>query len=166
MAAEASLLGYRCTMVSSLRVKVGCRGAVAIRPLSHRKGNYQGDLATSQKTEPGSICISASAHEQVRGKVDAHFADLGEQQLKNIGRPVRAYAVNAKSGPAQVKLALPLPDKPSIVVLPFQNMSGDAEQSILPTVSLKRSSRHCHGSDSYSSSRGIRHSPTRGVQST
>jgi adenylate cyclase len=89
--------------------------------------------------EPGGICISSSAYDQVRGRVAAEFTDLGEQRLKNIERPVRAYAANSKghlgivapsalpSHPETHK-PLPLPDKPSIAVLPFQNMSGDPEQ--------------------------------------
>jgi len=86
--------------------------------------------------EPGGICISSSAYEQVRGKVTVEFADLGEQRLKNIDRPVRLYAVRASSFPtetavkssAQADKPHPLRDKPSIAVLPFQNMSGDPEQ--------------------------------------
>jgi adenylate cyclase len=84
--------------------------------------------------EPGGICVSSSAHEQVRGKVLVDFADLGEQKLKNIDRPVRVYAAKSKDlgigVPAlhSVPEPLPLPDKPSIAVLPFQNMSGDPEQ--------------------------------------
>jgi TolB-like protein/tetratricopeptide (TPR) repeat protein len=78
--------------------------------------------------EPGGICISASAYEHVRGKIDVEFADTGEQQLKNIALPVRAYRVRLDRSHAQAKPALPLPDKPSIAVLPFQNMSGDPEQ--------------------------------------
>jgi adenylate cyclase len=81
--------------------------------------------------EPGGICISSSAYDQVSGKVAVEFADLGEQTLKNIARPIRAFAVRAKGGatilPSRGR-ALPLPDKPSIAVLPFQNMSGDPEQ--------------------------------------
>lgn len=77
--------------------------------------------------EPGGICISEDCYRQVRGKLDVAFEDAGEQQLKNITRPVRIYRVGsneaAKSAPA-----LPLPSKPSIAVLPFQNMSGDPEQ--------------------------------------
>jgi TolB-like protein/Tfp pilus assembly protein PilF len=76
--------------------------------------------------EPGGICISASAYDQVRGKVETDFADLGEQQLKNIARTVRVYRVPTDR--PRAKAALPLPDKPSIAVLPFQNMSGDPEQ--------------------------------------
>jgi class 3 adenylate cyclase len=84
--------------------------------------------------EPGGICISSSAYDQVRGKVGVKFADLGEQNLKNIAHPVRAYAVRAAAGPSQRDLlldareSLALPDKPSIAVLPFENMSGDHEQ--------------------------------------
>jgi TolB-like protein/class 3 adenylate cyclase len=81
--------------------------------------------------EPGGICISDDAFRQVRGKVEAEFADLGEQSLKNIARPLRAYRVGstpAASWPISPAAALPLPDKPSIAVLPFANMSGDPEQ--------------------------------------
>jgi adenylate cyclase len=81
--------------------------------------------------EPGGICISAAAHEQVRDRLDIAFDDLGERQVKNITRPVRTYriALDATSRAALPAGApLPLPDKPSIAVLPFQNMSGDPEQ--------------------------------------
>jgi adenylate cyclase len=89
--------------------------------------------------EPGGICISSSAYEQVVGKVAVEFADLGEQRLKNINRPVRAYAAKlgnrfGSAAPAALnpvsgaKKSLSLPDKPSVAVLPFQNMSGDPEQ--------------------------------------
>jgi len=81
--------------------------------------------------QPGGICLSAAAHEQVRDRLDIAFDDLGEQQVKNIARPVRTYrvALGASSRAALPAGApLPLPDKPSITVLPFQNMSGDPEQ--------------------------------------
>src|SRR5215470_2974881 len=81
--------------------------------------------------EPGGICLSAAAHEQVRDRLDLAFDDLGEQQVKNITRPVRTYAValGAPSRAARsIAARLPLPDKPSLAVLPFQNMTGDAEQ--------------------------------------
>jgi TolB-like protein/class 3 adenylate cyclase len=81
--------------------------------------------------EPGGICLSAAAHEQVRDRLDIAFDDLGEQQVKNITRPVRTYgvALGASSRAAlPVEAPLPLPDKPSLAVLPFQNMSGDPEQ--------------------------------------
>jgi adenylate cyclase len=75
--------------------------------------------------EPGGLCISEDAFRQVSGKTDVAFEDAGDQRLKNIARPVRAYRAKlAKS----IGAAPPLPDKPSIAVLPFQNMSGDPEQ--------------------------------------
>src|SRR5262249_55506520 len=80
-----------------------------------------------------------SAYDHVRGKVEVEFADLGEQRLKNIDRPVRVYAVISKghvgtvsadeaTSHSEPKKPLPLPDRPSIAVLPFQNMSGEPEQ--------------------------------------
>jgi len=78
--------------------------------------------------EPGGICISEDAFRQVRGRVDVEFEDIGEQSLKNIARPLRVYRVLLQR-PGQTRgQALPLPDKPSIAVLPFANMSGDPEQ--------------------------------------
>ena len=65
--------------------------------------------------------------DQVRDKVEFGFEDLGEQQVKNITRPVRVYRIPLAET-ARTKAPLPLPDKPSLAVLPFQNMTGDAEQ--------------------------------------
>jgi TolB-like protein/Tfp pilus assembly protein PilF len=83
--------------------------------------------------EPGGICISSSAYDHVRGKVGIEFADLGEQNLKNISRPVRAYAAipDGCSPAIQADGLRPSPLPPprlSIVVLPFANLSGDPEQ--------------------------------------
>jgi adenylate cyclase len=81
--------------------------------------------------EPGGICVSAIVRDQVGGRLDCVFEDLGEHSLKNIARPVRVYCVGPRaSGPhAGGTPALPaLPDKPSIAVLPFENLSGDPEQ--------------------------------------
>jgi TolB-like protein len=80
--------------------------------------------------EPGGICVSEDAYRQVQSKVSVEFLDLGEQQLKNIARPVRVYKImlETPSGRKQAQRVLPLPDKPSIAVLPFQNMGGDPEQ--------------------------------------
>jgi TolB-like protein/class 3 adenylate cyclase len=81
--------------------------------------------------EPGGICVSARVQEDAAGKLDLAFADMGDQALKNITRPVRAYRVAtgaAASGTRPSVPTLPLPDKPSIAVLPFANMSGDPEQ--------------------------------------
>ncbi|MBN9086172.1 MAG: CadC-family transcriptional regulator [Reyranella sp.] len=76
--------------------------------------------------EPGGILISGKIHEEVEGKIDASFEDRGEQQVKNITRPVRIYALRPAG--AETAMPLPLPDNPSIAVLPFQNMSGDPDQ--------------------------------------
>jgi len=83
--------------------------------------------------EPGGICISASAYDQVLGKVAVEFADLGEQSLKNIARPVRAYAVvrDGLGGMMHNSVTTPIPQSAprlSIVVLPLSNLGGDPEQ--------------------------------------
>jgi len=78
--------------------------------------------------EPGGICVSGRVLEDTQGKVDVAFEDAGEQQLKNILRPVRVYRVRVSSTRGTTRPVMALPDKPSIAVLPFQNMSGDPEQ--------------------------------------
>ena len=85
--------------------------------------------------EPGGICVSGIVHDQVRDKLDLVFDNIGDQALKNIARPVRVYRVRLataetapSASPVKTPPTLPLPDKPSIAVLPFQNMSGDSEQ--------------------------------------
>jgi adenylate cyclase len=85
--------------------------------------------------EPGGICISDDAHRQIRGKLAFAFADMGQQTLKNIAEPMRAWQIRlgatADAMPARMsRPAQPLvvPDRPSIAVLPFQNMSGDPDQ--------------------------------------
>jgi adenylate cyclase len=81
--------------------------------------------------EPGGICISDDAFRQVRDKCDVNFQDCGEQELKNIARPVRVYELRPDTPAPAAKTSasgLALPDKPSVAVLPFQNMSGDPEQ--------------------------------------
>ena len=77
--------------------------------------------------EPGAICVSGVAWDQVRGKVAVSADDLGEKRLKNIERPIRVYRIAPETETSE-RPTLPLPDKPSIAVLPFQNMSGDPEQ--------------------------------------
>ena len=83
--------------------------------------------------EPGGICVSGMVYEAVRDRIDVPFEDLGEQEVKNIDRPVRVWRWlagdgTAPAGPLGATQPPPLPDKPSIAVLPFDNMSGDAEQ--------------------------------------
>jgi adenylate cyclase len=90
--------------------------------------------------EPGGICISDDAHRQIRGKIDIAFDDIGEQTLKNIVEPMRAWQIRLageaapaiRSSPPPIRVQdLALPDKPSIVVLPFDNMSAEAGQDYL-----------------------------------
>ena len=87
--------------------------------------------------EPGGVCISDDAQRQIRGKVDIAFEDMGSQNLKNISEPMRAWrlrrnasasAATSLKPPVETTQALPLPDKPSIAVLPFENLSGDPKQ--------------------------------------
>jgi adenylate cyclase len=81
--------------------------------------------------KPDGVCISGIVHDQLMGKLDSVFEDAGEQQVKNVSRPVRVWhwqVGQLASGPSSSDKPLPLPDKPSIAVLPFDNMSGDPEQ--------------------------------------
>jgi TolB-like protein/class 3 adenylate cyclase len=83
--------------------------------------------------DAGGVFVSNTVHDHVRDRLPFVFEDLGEQQVKNIARPVRVYRVRdlgatAKTPSAPASPVLPLPDKPSIAVLPFANMSGDPEQ--------------------------------------
>ena len=78
--------------------------------------------------EPGGICVSEDAWRQVRDKLPTAFVDMGEQALKNIARPVHVYRIDVAGVAAAPRPALALPDKPSIAVLPFQNISGDPAQ--------------------------------------
>jgi adenylate cyclase len=120
------------------------------RRIEYRIGIHQGDIIVEDgdifgdgvniaarlevSAEPGGICVSARVQEDVAGRLDLAFEDIGEQSLKNIARPVRVYRVgprpsrpHAGETPA-VHEPLPLPGKPSLAVLPFQNLSGDPEQ--------------------------------------
>jgi adenylate cyclase len=78
--------------------------------------------------EPGAICISAAARDHIANKLPLIFDDLGDQQVKNIAQAIRVYRVRVEKPTVQPSAALPLPDKPSIAVLPLPNMSGDPEQ--------------------------------------
>lgn len=86
-----------------------------------------------QLAEAGGVCVSGKVYEEVRDKLGVPFEDRGEQQVKNIARPVRVYArkgtvTSARESADPSPVPLPLPDKPSIAVLPFNSMGGDPEQ--------------------------------------
>jgi adenylate cyclase len=81
--------------------------------------------------KPGGICVSARVQEDIRGKLDIAFADEGEQQLKNIAWPVRVYRAQLGGAAPGARPSLPIPEKPSIAVLPFDNLSGEPEQEFL-----------------------------------
>src|SRR5262249_21938889 len=116
------------------------------RQIEFRIGIHQGDVVVEDGdifgdgvnvaarlealAEPGGVCVSARVQEDAAGRLDLTFEDMGEQTLKNIARPVRAYRVVTAAGspPTRVRPGPPHPDKPSIAVLPFANMSGDPEQ--------------------------------------
>jgi TolB-like protein/class 3 adenylate cyclase len=119
----------------------------ADKRIEFRIGIHQGDVVIEEHdifgdavnvaarleglAQPGGICVSARVRGDAAGKLDLSFEDLGQQQLKNIARPLRVYRVREdRLGEAMVTTPsrLPLPEKPSIAVLPFQNMSGDPEQ--------------------------------------
>ena len=129
----------------------GNAGMAVDKRIEFRIGVHQGDIVVEDGdifgdgvnvaarleglAEPGGICVSARVQEDAAGKLDLTFEDLGEQSLKNIARPVRVYRVRfatventPKVEATESRPALPLPEKPSIAVLPFVNMSGDSEQ--------------------------------------
>jgi adenylate cyclase len=141
------------TCAISVQDKMAERNALSTPKIAFRIGINVGDIIidsddifgdgvnvaarVENECEPGGVCLSGNAFEQIRGKTSFAFDDLGERSLKNIERPVRLYAARsvgpsllAAAAKPSVKLAKPLalPDKPSIAVLPFQNMSGDQEQ--------------------------------------
>ena len=100
--------------------------------IGHDDGTIYGDgvnvaARLESLAEPGGICLSEAAHMQVDGKLDLTFRDMGEHEVKNIARPVRAWQVVTEDAPLSAPVPV-LPDKPSIAVLPFANMSGDPEQ--------------------------------------
>ena len=148
------LLAEFASVVDAVRYAVDVQRAMAERNteippakrIKFRIGIHQGDIIVEDSdifgdgvnlaarleglAEPGGICVSGRVHADVVGKLDIGFEDLGEQQVKNISRPVRAFRVQlgTPKAPEETPPALALPDKPSLAVLPFQNMTGDAEQ--------------------------------------
>jgi adenylate cyclase len=140
----------RCAVEVQREMVVRNAGVPAGRRIEFRMGVNVGDIIIEDGdifgdgvniaarlealAEPSGICISAAAHEQVRDKLDFSFEDMGEQQVKNIARPVRTHRIVVGSTAAPITAVaaaaaqLSLPDKPSIAVLPFANIGGDPEQ--------------------------------------
>jgi TolB-like protein len=115
--------------------QINFRIGVHIGDVMVRAGDLFGDgvniaARLQTLTTPGTVCISGATYDQVRKVLPMTFVDLGVQQVKNIQEPIRTYQVNAASETRELAFASPppLPDKPSIAVLPFQNLSGDPEQ--------------------------------------
>jgi len=138
----------RCAVEVQRGMANGNTGVPETKRLEFRIGIHVGDIIIDDNdifgdgvniaarlegiADPGGICISDDAHRQIRGKTEIAYDDMGQQSLKNISEPMRAWRAravgNASLPPAADVPTLVLPDKPSIAVLPFTNMSGDAEQ--------------------------------------
>jgi TolB-like protein/class 3 adenylate cyclase len=148
------LLAEFASVVDALRCATEVQAGMAERNtaiptdkrIEFRIGIHQGDIVIEEHdifgdavnvaarleslAQPGGICVSARVRGDAAGKLDLAFEDMGQQQLKNITRPVHVYQVRAETTTPIVAsdVALALPDKPSLAVLPFQNMSDDPEQ--------------------------------------
>src|SRR6516165_8261313 len=142
----------QCAVDAQTALAEANSGIAADRRISFRIGIHVGDVMVrggdlfgdgvniaarlQSIAEPGGVCVSSTTYEQVRKVLPITFADLGAQHVKNIQEPIRAYQVGAPSktqGAAPARVAEtesppPLPDKPSIAVLPFENMSDDPKQ--------------------------------------
>ena len=139
----SALDAVRCSVEVQRALADRAAGLPASRRLLFRIGLHLGDIAVDGAriygdgvnvaarlqalAGPGGICLSAAIHENVRSRLDFSFHDLGEQSLKNFPRPVRAFRIGGPATGAEAPRLEP-PDRPSLVVLPFANVSGDAEQ--------------------------------------
>ena len=128
-------LGQRNDQLAEHR-RMEFRIGINLGDVLHKDGALYGDgvnvaARLESLADPGGVCVSASVREQVGERLGVAFDDMGEHEVKNIARPVHAYRVLASAGAnaAAPDAALALPDKPSIAVLPFDNMSGDPEQA-------------------------------------
>jgi adenylate cyclase len=118
--------------------------------------------------EPGGICVSGVVRDHIGTKLALGFVDLGEQQVKNIAQPIKAYRIRGETmptAPSAEGSSLPLPDKPSVAVLPFTNMSGDPEQEFFADGIAEDVITALSRYPSLLSSRATRPSPTRAVPS-
>ena len=134
----------QCAVAVQAAIVTENAGRAADEPMQFRIGVHVGDVIVDGSNllgdsvniaarlealaEPGSIYVSAPARDHIGNKLPLGFDDLGDQQVKNIAQAIRVYRVQAETLAAKPIAALPLPDKPSIAVLPFHNMSGDPEQ--------------------------------------
>src|ERR1700733_9444973 len=137
-----------CALAMQRQMAAGNEGALEAKRVLYRIGVHLGDVLVEGEdilgdgvnitsrlegvAEAGGVCISGAAYEHVRGRVQAEFIDLGERALKNIARPVHVYAVRIEADGSQSAPHPALsefgPPRLSIVVLPFANIGGDAEQ--------------------------------------
>jgi TolB-like protein len=134
----------QCAVEVQAAIAIENAGGTADEPMQFRIGVHVGDVMVDGENllgdgvniaarleslaEPGAICVSATARDHIGNKLPLDFDDLGDQQVKNIPEAIRVYRVRSETPVTRPAAALPLPDKPSIAVLPFQNMSGDPEQ--------------------------------------
>jgi TolB-like protein/class 3 adenylate cyclase len=134
----------QCAVAVQAAIATDNAGGTADEPMQFRIGVHVGDVMVDGENllgdgvniaarleaiaEPGAICVSAAARDHIGNKLPLAFDDLGDQQVKNIPEAIRVYRVQNETPPPPPVAVLPLPDKPSIAVLPFQNMSGDPEQ--------------------------------------
>jgi adenylate cyclase len=134
----------RCAVAVQAAITTENAGGAVYEPMQLRIGVHVGDVMVDGENllgdgvniaarleslaEPGAICISAAVRDHIANKLPLILDDLGEQQVKNIAQAIRVYRVQVEKPAAKSGAGLPLPDKPSIAVLPFQNMSGDSEQ--------------------------------------
>ena len=133
------------TVLDAVNCAVAVQKELESSPLDFRIGVHMGDIIDDGEDihgegvnvaarleglgDAGGICISGSVHEQVRNRIDVTYDDLGEKEVKNVSAPVRVYAIrlDGAEAPASKPVTAPI-DKPSIAVLPFDNLSGDPEQ--------------------------------------